>query len=213
MGKGNKKSQGRKIREGKRVHQNRYSSESKGEAWLERKLAQESKQAERPKIQPSYSTPQSYRSSSLIDSLFGTGYCSPDSASTLNRLTRPANSSFSRGSLDSGVSDSRSTDFSQVREFGCWWDYEGYKFIRKGLEAGQGFDRDEVPIIKPQLARLDGFRSSGRYRLVTVKDQSFYVDVEDGFVRVVSTEYLDSKNQKQYGVRRTDVASEVLGLR
>lgn len=121
--------------------------------------------------------------------------------------------------LEQGLNENME-DYNEIGESEIWWEYNGYRFIKKGKEAGQGFERQEVLIIYNQLFEMElEFESRHCYRLVTSGKEKFYVDVEksrsgeETYVRVTYSESIDSHGRKHIFAKRTNNLKEILGLR
>lgn len=233
-------SKGKRKKQGTKVHRNKYEKFSQADEWAAKMAAREKKAAEAPaKPDTRYTSPQtrSFGLGSLGGSIpfrsFG-GYSGSgrdmnsgdyDDSRSSRSLGSSAHS-IPRGvvggmppSLDDFNDDSdrglgrRASDESLgVQEFGVWWEYRGYKFLRKHDQSGMGFERDEVPVIQPQL---DVMGQNRRCPLVKCKGVEFYVDVDTcgKTVQVAYTEYLGANGEKKYGYRRTSNRDEVLRLR
>ena len=171
----------KRNRPAKNVHHNKYASKSHAEAYFSRKLGEEAKP--KPLVER---RPQG----DFLDDL----------------LSRVPSMGPESSELDNNLEDS-----SGVKKFGLWWEYQGYRFLSKCGNLANGFYKDEVLTIQPQLRR------SGRenfYPLVTCNNESFYVCVRDDcFVEVAYTEHLGTDGKKHYGVRRTSNPLEVVGLK
>ena len=215
-------SKGKRRQEGKKVHQNKYASESHAEAYLTKKLAQQASPLKPSAQETSGNFRRVYELPHESSSVFRYSYRPSALSSSYDRLGLSGSRSSSGNSdLGGSVSDSRFSGpgFSEddgpvVQDCGCWWRYRDYYFMKPGSEPGNCFSREEVPTIRGQLPTPERYSSTNKYPVVRgVDDKLFYIKFDRDHVEIPLTEYLGLDGEKKYGRRRTCHEEEILGLR